>query len=470
MKRVEYLPHEGRRGSALLLSLVFIVVFSAMAIGMASMSGSNVQVAKNQRMLDNTRGCAESGLEVLRYWVSRVELSGTTAPGLRFQQLGTALQNTLSAAGVTNITPVCDGNAITISSVTLGSSSNQSFTAMFSKISDDNVRLDVTGHYGPITRTIRTNYIFDTRANNVFDFGVASRGPVSLFGNIDLTGFNINVESNAYIECDPLRTGTSLALTIIGNSQIAGFVDIGYAGAYVDMQGGQAKIGNMTRDEGAAQPPYTEYGKGGIEFPEMRPDVFYSYATNVLSPTANLSANATYDNLLIPPGRNPTFTGHTTLRGIIYVQTPNIVTFSGGVNITGIIVTNGSETDNSGANRISFTSSIISYPVSQLPLEPQFAGLHGETGTFMMTPGFRATFTGAFDSLSGVIAANGIEFSGGAGGNINGSLINYASNTMVLGGNSDLRFNRSGIVELPAGFVPRIILRYDPSGYSEVTL
>ena len=62
-----------------------------------------------------------------------MELSGTTAPGLRFQQLGTALQNTLSAAGVTNITPVCDGNAITISSVMLESSSNQSFTAVFTQ-------------------------------------------------------------------------------------------------------------------------------------------------------------------------------------------------------------------------------------------------------------------------------------------------------------------------------------------------
>ncbi len=470
MNRVEYLPHEGRRGSALLLSLVFIIVFSAMAIGMASMSGSNVQVAKNQRVLDNSRGCAESGLEVLRHWVSKVEMSGTTAPGLRFQNLAMALQNELSAAGVTNIVPVHDGDFITIANVPLYTNSHQSFTAKFTKISDDNVQLEVTGYYGPVSRTVRANYIFDTRANNVFDFGVASKGPVSLFGNIDLTGFNINVESNAYIECDPLKTGTALALTIIGNSSIAGYVDIGYCGAYIDMQGGHAKIGNMTREEGAAQPPYTEYGKGGVEFPEMRPQDFYSYATNVLSPTANLSANATYDNLLIPAGRNPNFTGHATLRGIIYVQAPNVVTFSGGVTMTGIIVTNGSPTDDSGTNRISFSSSIISYPISQLPLEPKFEGLQDETGTFILAPGFRASFSGSFTSLSGVIAANGIEFSGGAGGNINGSLVNYAANTMVLGGNSDLRFNRSGLVELPAGFVPRLILRYDPEGYSEVTL
>ena len=36
--------------------------------------------------------------------------------------------------------------------------------------------------------TIRSAYAFGTRANNVFDFGVASRGPVSLSGNVELEG------------------------------------------------------------------------------------------------------------------------------------------------------------------------------------------------------------------------------------------------------------------------------------------
>jgi len=465
MKRVKYLSHEGRRGSALLLSLVFIVVFSAMAIAMASMSGNNVQLAENQRKLDNSRGSAESGLEVLRYWVSKVEMSGTTAPGLRFQQLATALQNELSEASVTNIAPVCDGNAITISNVTLQSSSNQSFTAVFTKISDDNVRLEVTGYYDSISRTIRTNYIFGTRANNVFDYGVASKGPLSLSGNIELDGVNINVESNAYIESE----NALLALSIVGNSQIAGHVKIVNPLAYVYLQGGQAGIGGATGAE-ATQPPYTQIGAGPTEFPEMNPDQFYSYATNVLSPTANLSADATYENLLIPASRNPNFTGHVTLRGVIYVEAPNVVTFSGGVNMTGIIVTNGIDTDDSGTNQIVFTGNVMSYPISQLPQEPQFEGLREQTGTFMMTPGFSARFGGAFDTLSGVIAANGVEFHGNAGGNINGSIINYANSTMTLSGNSDLRFNRSGLVEVPAGFVPQIVLHYDPSAYSEVTL
>jgi hypothetical protein len=72
--------------------------------------------------------------------------------------------------------------------------------------------------------------------------------------------------------------------------------------------------------------------------------------------------------------------------------------------------------------------------------------------------------------VSGAIAANGIEFGGGAGGTIYGSLINYSPNPMACGGNNDLVFNRSGLTEVPAGFVPQVILRYDPSSYAEVAL
>lgn len=86
-----------------------------------------------------------------------------------------------------------------------------------------------------------------------------------------------------------------------------------------------------------------------------------------------------------------------------------------------------------------------------------------------MAPGFHVSFGGSFDALSGAIAANGIEFYGNAGGTINGSIINYSDEEMTLKGNSDLYFNRSGLTEAPAGFVPEIILQYNPDSYSEIT-
>jgi hypothetical protein len=89
-------------------------------------------------------------------------------------------------------------------------------------------------------------------------------------------------------------------------------------------------------------------------------------------------------------------------------------------------------------------------------------------GTFVLAPGFNVSFGGSFDALCGAIAANGIEFYGNAGGQIQGSIINYSSEEMTLSGNSDLYFNRSGLDEVPAGFVPQIVLEFDGSTYSEV--
>jgi hypothetical protein len=430
---------------------------------MAGMSGANVQIAENQRRLDNTRACAESGLEVIRYWMDKVEISGTTAAAERFARLATVLQGKLSEAGATNLTPVCTSSIITISNVALDSNLGQSFSATLTKIDNDNIQLDVTGRYGSFQRTIRSKYAFDTRANTVFDFGVASKGPISLAGNVELEGVNLEVESNAYIESE----NTLLALSIIGNSHIAGEVKIVNPLALVHLQGGKAGIGG---DTGTAAMDHVEIGVAPCEFPEMNPAVFIPYATRVLTPADSTSADATYENLKIPAGMNPSFSGKVTLKGVVFIEAPNVVTFTGGVDVTGIIVTNGDPTDNSAENRLQFTGNVTGHPITQLPQSPQFAGLHSKTGTFIMAPGFHVGLGGSFTTLSGAIAANGITLWGNAGGTINGSIVNYSDTQMTLQGNTDLYFNRSGLDEVPAGFVPELVLHYDPTSYTEVVL
>lgn len=463
MKLTTDIPRSRKQGSALVLSLVFLAMFSALAAAMVTLSGANVQIAQNHRKLDNTRACAESGLEVIRYWMSKVEISGTTEPGQRFIQLATVLQNELADAGATNIIPTYGSTTITIPNVTLSSSLGQSFSAILTKIDNDNIQLDVTGHYGSLERTIRSNYVFGTRASTVFDFGVASKGPLSLSGNIELEGVNIQIESNAYIESE----NTLLALSIIGNSHIAGNVKIVNSLALVHLQGGQAGVGGAT---GEAAMEHVQIGAAPCEFPEMNPATFIPYATRVLGPTDNTSSDATYENLKIPAGMNPNFSGQVTLKGVVFIETPNVVTFSGGVDVTAIIVTDGDPSDNSATNRLQFTGNVTGHPITQLPQEPQFEGLHSQKGTFIMAPGFCVGFGGTFSTLSGAIAANGIELWGNAGGTINGSIVNYSDTQMTLQGNTDLYFNRSGLEEVPAGFVPELVLHYDPSSYSEMVL
>lgn len=462
MKPARSTLQPGPKGSALVLSLIFLAIFSALAAAMAGMSGANVQLAENQRKLDNTRACAESGLEVIRYWMNKVEISGTTPPADRFSRLATSLQNVLTAAGITNIAPSSTGSAITIPNVEINSNLGQGFSAVLTNVDNDNIQLDVTGHYGSFDRTIRANYAFGTRANTVFDFGVASKGPVSLSGNVELEGVNLQVESNAYIE----SPNALLALSIIGNSHIAGSVKIVNPLALVHLQGGKAGIGGET---GSAAMNHVEIGVTPCEFPEMDPTPFIPYATRVLTTSDSTSANATYENLRIPAGMNPSFSGNVTLKGVVFIETPNVVTFSGGVNVTGIIVTNGDPTDNSATSKLRFTGDVTGHPISQLPQEPKFAGLQSQKGTFIMAPGFQVGFGGSFTTF-GAIAANGIELWGNAGGTINGSMVNYSDVQMTLQGNTDLYFNRSGLDEVPAGFIPQLVLYYDSSSYSEVVL
>jgi len=466
MKLVKKSANRRRRGFALIVSMIFVLVFSALAISMVTISGTNLQVADNLCKANRARASAESGLEILRSWLSNISISGNTPEDLRFYEITTSLQSYVaensSAEAYYESGVYYEGGDLVIPSVTLDTGNGHSFSATIHHIDLDTLQLNVTGVCDSFTRTISVNYEFGQRAHTVFDFGVATKGPLSLAGNIELDGTKVSVDASVYIESE----GSNLALSITGNSQIAGDVKIVNPIANVDLQGGQAGIGGETGDDAIEN--HVEFGVPPSEFPEPTPSQFESFAVNTIDANTDTTADATFDNVTILAGTNPTFAGHVTLRGVVFVETPNVVTFLGTTDVMGIIVGDGSITDNSAVNQISFGGDVHSEPVTGLPDETQFEGLHDETGTFVMAPGFHVSFGGSFDALSGAIAGNGIEFTGNAGGTINGSIINYSDEDMVLSGNSDLYFNRSGTDEAPAGFVPELILQYDPDSYSEM--
>ncbi len=454
-----------RPGGTLIIALLFIAIFSALAAAVAAFSGINVHLGDNLRKTTNTRACAESGLEVTRYWLNKVAFSGTTAAGDRLAVTATRLQNELNAAGITNVVPVYTGSTIAFSNVPLDSSRQQSFSAVLSQTDADTMRVEVTGHNGSVSRTLVSNFIFAHRTNSVFDHALATKGPLVLSGTVDLVG-DLDVEYNAYID-----TAAAMALSLSGGAHISGEVKItaSYAATQVHVSGQKAGIGTAYGQD-AAQPPYTQYSQPKLEFPEMDPSYFDDYMINPLPPTTDTSGTLVLDNVRIPAGMNPSFTGQVTLRGLIYIEAPNVVTFAGSTTVCGIIVGDGDPADHSGTNSITFTGSLTSFamddPNNGLPQEPQFADIRNDTGTFIMAPGFKADFEGPFTTVSGAIGANGIKFGGNAGGTINGSLINYSPTPMECGGKNDIVFNRTGD-DVPSGFVQQTILRYDPSSYSE---
>jgi len=451
----------GRRGGfALIVSMIFVLLFTALALSVATFSSASVVVADNHRQADRARAVAESGLEIVRLWLSKISISGNTPPAERFPQIAALLLDYL-AANHTNVTAYYDTDTVYIRPVQLDADNEQRFAAQIRQSGAETIDVVVTGQYRQFSKQIAVKYIFGTRADTVFDFGVATKGPLSLAGNIELEGVKVSVDASVYIESE----SSSLALSITGNSQIAGDVSIVNPIATVELVGGKAGIGGETGD--AAIENHVEFGVPPSEFPEPSPGLFEGYATNIVDCNTYTSSDATFENIRILAGTNPVFSGHTTLKGVVFIESPNVVTFAGGADVTAVIVGDGDLSDDSGTNRIIFEGNVSSRPVSELPDEPQFEGIREATGTFIVAPGFALSFGGSFDTICGAIAGNGVEFYGRAGGTINGSVINYSEEEMTLTGNSDLYFNRSGLTEAPAGFVPEIILKYDPASYTE---
>ncbi len=453
---------QNSRGIVLIISMVFVLLFSTLAISLISFCNTNVQIASNQHKVNLARSSAHSGLETCRYWMEGRDGSGEEFVSMPFDtqpaDMFDCLANDMSNAGApVNLTyDGVDVVSVEVPLITFDTAAGQSFTASLQPTANFYIlQLDVTGTGLGLQRKIRVLYKFDYREHLVFDYGVATKGPLSLSGNIELMGYNISVESDVYIE----SMDANEALSIIGNSQIAGEVKILNPDGYAELQGGQAAIGGETAP-GAYD--HVENVDTPVEFPIPMPSYFDHYVQG------DIDMNSTvHENVRIPPNTNPSFSADTEVQGILFIEVPNVVTFSGHVTITGIIVGNGDLNDDSGTNIIQFLGTVDSYPVTDLD-PAQFGELVNETGTFLMAPGFAVSFGGNFETLNGAIAANGIGFFGNAGGTINGSVLNYSDTPMILSGNSDLVFNRTGDTEVPAGFGPEFIIDYIPSSYQEV--
>ena len=270
MRPVKKLALRDNRGAVMIVSLILLIVFSSLAISIAAMSGTNLQLAENFHKADRARACAESGFDVIRFWLGRISISGSISPEQRLGQIAALFQSELAGDSITNVTVSWDGSSITIPSVVLDSAAGESFSAEITLPDSETLRVDVTGCSGLMTRTISADYNFDISGHPIFDYGVATKGPLSLSGNVDLEGVNVSVEASVFIESE----SSNLALSIVGNSQIAGNVSIVNSSASVYLQGGHAGIGGETGQDAVNN--HVTFGVPPTSFPSPNPGLLSS--------------------------------------------------------------------------------------------------------------------------------------------------------------------------------------------------
>lgn len=459
-------PHKKRGGSSLIISMFFLLVFSALAVSMFSLSDTSVQIVQNHHQANYALASAESGLEIMRYYLSIVSVSGSVSPANRLQTLAGTLQIALVAAGATNISTSYDAvsDTISVSSVVLDSQSSQSFTASVGYGSDfDTLELDITGSGEQFSRRLRTNFGFASVASGAFDFGVATRGPLSLSGNASLTGLNDPSEANVYIESNDENE----ALVMTGNPEIAGEVSISNPSAYVTL-GSNCGVGGQTGQAAADNHVYA--GVATMELPAAVTSIFEPYAINIVDSSTTTNGNITFENIKIAEGTNPNFSGNININGVVYIESPNHVVFSGNTTIIGVVVAEGDADFPEAGDQIEFTGNLSSQGVSQLPAGSAFDGLRDKPDTFILAPGFGLSFSGNFHTINGAIAGSGVSFSGNAGGTVTNSVINYSDSEMTLSGNTSVQFDRSGAQTNPSGFIADQELEFQPASYLEMPL
>jgi len=190
---------KNHKGAALIISMIFVLIFSALAVSMATLTGTNVQIANNQRKVNNALSAAESGLECGRYIVATVSLDSTLynhvtddeankvwadlCQHLQTEQLDG--QIVADAKGFTD--SIESGDEITTSSINFGS--DAAFEVRFYRYDDDpcTIKLQSTGTDSGVTRQINVDMKI-TKDAKVLNYAIASRGRMWLTGDSTIHG------------------------------------------------------------------------------------------------------------------------------------------------------------------------------------------------------------------------------------------------------------------------------------------
>jgi hypothetical protein len=443
-------------GAVLVLSMIFVAVFSALAASMVTLSDTNAQLASNHHNLNAALVAAQSGQEVLRYWLSRVLFDSSTPQDQYFSQIVTSVQDELAGESVTSVAVANDGS---IAAALLDSATGAGFDgAIAIHASEPTVlRVCVTGHSGQASRTITTSFNIEPYEFPIFNFGLATKGPLNFPGNPTITAASEAWEADMFVE----SSGSPLAVKVLGNTNFDGDIDVGNASANVFFDGDVQIAGDNGQ---TALDNHVSIGMESPEFPVPDTDHFRQYATGItIDSTTDFTKSMTLTNAHIPANINPVFDGNIRVAGVLFIESPNVVVFNGNIQIDGLIVADG-DAENPGTDSMTFNGNFAS---GSFPVDSQFDNMREEDGSSVLAPGYSVTLSGNFESLGGVMAVSGFHLSGNAGAVVEGTVINYDEDATLVEGNVTLNFDRVGRVKIPAGFDLYRELDYQPSSYSE---
>jgi hypothetical protein len=378
---------------------------SLMAMGFYAMTTTATTLAKNDRRTAKSLLAAESGIQFMRNRLAHT----TIPPGTTSANLLTELYNDLRVddvilGNIGSATIARTGNILTIPAITTDSVENGGFTVTLTDMGAvGEIVCTVRGYTGNAGSTagiaqkgVRLDFTRQAINTSVFDNAVATKGKFVMIKGA-ISGVP-GVSSDSIIKVMSAQK-TPGAVTMSGGS--IGSAAGGELGTLIDLLPLGAPDGkpdaNATTISGGSVHGTTNitsiknnYVKlvAEPEFPTVDTSQFAGYAT-----TTYTAGMATMQNVRIPAGTNPDFTGNVTIQGVLYIESPNNVKFRGNTLMQGFIVFEGKNT--SAVNVIDGSGN---FTYGDLPLDTKFDPLRAITGISILAPTTTVTMGGSVDS------------------------------------------------------------------------
>ncbi|MCK4300261.1 MAG: hypothetical protein KAX80_12045, partial [Planctomycetes bacterium] len=178
-----YHSHTRRRrtGIAWVLAILCLMLLSTLATALLTQANVGVRISANHGHVARALLAAESGLSFMLHQLDTLYLSHDTTPDTFVSNLRAALDRRFSRTDLLSGSAVeVVGEAVVVPEIVC---SDGAFQCSFTWIGSDRARLTVRGRYGEVYRRVSLELMLLRRLSLAFDYGVASKGQVVIWGN-----------------------------------------------------------------------------------------------------------------------------------------------------------------------------------------------------------------------------------------------------------------------------------------------
>jgi hypothetical protein len=453
-----------RRGIVCVVAMLFLVLFVVLAVGFYAAMTIAAQLAANERAAATSQLAAESGMDYMRYQMGCLDIPATKPADKIFEEVSTQLKaRMLNSGNLAKRGIGYDGKSIAIPSDSTAyvqlTPAGCGFRAVLTDAGNGVIRVKVIGSPGSapssLARAVELDYVAAFNPTPVFDYGVASAGKVQV-KNAAATKVLGTPSSSASI----LSTSASTPSIATGGGPVGGDLGVMSGKSQVSLGSGSVGGGTTSVDILAS---HVRVLSTAPEFPWVDTTVFKKYAINTYA------AGASYQkNIRVPAGANPTFNGGDVIDGILYIESPNTVTFRGNATINGVIVFENAAASSSTSNVLDFRGNVSP---AKIPAGAEFDGLRDlAKGLAIAAPTASLTMSGSVDGeIAGSVIAARIDLAGSADLTLRqGSVIALNTDAMLVEGKTITFVGNASDNPPYAGVRLRSWFKPVPSTYREV--